>query len=56
MSISIEERFKRDLYETYESKEEVYYTVLENVKVARNNKSTKSRQHYYFISASQCKP
>ena len=43
----IEERFWRDLYERYESKKkclipkDVHYIMLENVKVASQNKSTK---------------
>ena len=56
MSLSLDDRFKRDLYERYKSKKkhlipkDVSYIMLENVKVASQNKSTKSRQHYYFIS------
>ena len=56
MSSSLEDRLKRDLYERYKSKKknlipkDVSYIMLENVKLASQNKSTKSRQHDYFIS------
>ena len=52
----IEEKLERDLYQRYESKKkylipkDVYSIMLENVKVTSQNKSTKSRQHDYFIS------
>ena len=56
MSGSIEDRFKRDLFERYERNrkylipKDVYYTMLEDVKVASQNKNTKCRQHYYLLS------
>ena len=56
LSLLIEERFKRELYEMYDSEmkfvipKDVYSIMLENVKVVSQNKSTKSRQHYYLIS------
>ena len=55
MSLLIEERFKKDLYERYESKkkylisEDVYSIMLENVRVTSQNNTTKSKQHYYLI-------
>ena len=56
MSDSIEDRFKRNLFERYERNKKylipknVYYTMLEDVKVASQNKNTKCRQHYYLLS------
>ena len=47
MFLSIEDRFKRDFYKRYESKKkclipkDVFDTMLENVKVSTQNKSTK---------------